>query len=90
METIGITNDDPLARHLTPPDSGAGFAATREGGFAIVTPLTFAAETWLRLHVAEESTWIGDAVAVEMRYFPDLADAIIVAGFLFERDALPN
>jgi hypothetical protein len=33
----------------------------------------------------------GSAVLiVELRYFPQIADAIIAAGFLFERHALPN
>lgn len=33
---------------------------------------------------------MGESLAVEMRYFPDLADAIIAAGFTFERDPYPN
>lgn len=83
-------DDETLKRHLAPPGSGAGFAATRAGGIAYVAPLTPRAEAWLRCRIGEEATWAGDALAVEMRYFPDLADAIIAAGFLFERDALPN
>jgi hypothetical protein len=31
-----------------------------------------------------------DRLVIEMRYFPALADAIIAAGFLFERNALPS
>lgn len=34
----------PLTGHLRPPGSGAAFSATREGGFALLTPLTRPAE----------------------------------------------
>jgi len=44
----------------------------------------------LRANVLNEATWNGDSVVIEMRYFPALADAIIAAGFSFERNALPN
>lgn len=83
---------DPIepAQHVRPPGAGAGFEAHRAAGLATVRPLTRAAEAWLRAHVADEATWLGDAVVVEMRYFAALADAIIAAGFDFERDALPN
>lgn len=82
--------DNPLARHRAPREAGAAFLATREGGLALVEPLTPRAEAWLRANVDEEATWFGPALAVEIRYFPPLADAIIGAGFLFERDALTN
>lgn len=45
------------------------------------------ADDWLRGHVDEEATWLGGMLVVEMRYFPDVAEAIIEAGFLFERNA---
>lgn len=80
----------PLSESMLPPGSGASFAATRHAGLARIEPLTAAAENWLHEHVAEESSWDGAAVVVEMRYFADLADAIIAAGFTFERHALPN
>jgi hypothetical protein len=79
-----------LARHRAPIEAGAAFRATREGDLALIEPLTPRAEAWLRDGVDEDATWMGPALVVEMRYFPDLADAIIAAGFLFERDALPN
>lgn len=79
-----------LSESMLPPGSGASFAATRHTGLARIEPLNVAAENWLHEHVAEESSWDGAAVVVEMRYFADLADAIIAAGFTFERDALPN
>lgn len=37
-----------------------------------------------------EATWTGEALVIKLRYFAVLADAIIAAGFLFERRALPN
>jgi hypothetical protein len=40
--------------------------------------------------VSGEASWIGDALMVEIGYFPDLADAAIDAGFLFERNAYPD
>lgn len=58
----------------------------------MLEPLTPSATAWLHAHVDEDedATWVGDRLAVEMRYFPALADALIEAGHLFERDALPN
>lgn len=79
-----------LSESTLPPGSGASFAATKHAGLARIDPLTVAAENWLHAHVAHGSSWDGAAVVVEMRYFADLADAIIAAGFTFERDALPN
>ena len=85
---------DEVERRLTaamlPPGSGASFAATRHAGLARIEPLTVAAEAWLHEHAGDEASWNGVALVVEMRYFPGLADAIIAAGFTFERDARPN
>lgn len=69
------------------PGNGASFVATHEGSFARITPLTQYAASWLESHVTAESTWLDDTLVVEMRYFPDVAEAIIEAGFLFERNA---
>ena len=81
---------NPLAKFTATFESGAAFVAVNEGTFATITPLTAKAEAWLQTHAAPDATWLCDALIVEHRYFPDLADAIIAAGFLFERDALPN
>ena len=81
---------DRLLQHTTTLDQGANFLATRDGHLALVTPHDAVAEDWLRSHVREEATWLGPTLAVELNYFPALADAIIAAGFSFERDALPN
>ena len=56
----------------------------------MLEPLTPVAQAWLRANVSREATWDADRLVIEMRYFPALADAIIAAGFLFERNALPN
>ncbi|KPF78342.1 hypothetical protein IP88_04110 [alpha proteobacterium AAP81b] len=85
-----MNDRDRLFQATAAEGQGASFVATREGGFAMLTPLTAAAEAWLRANTAEESTWIGDTLVIEMRYFGHLAEAIIAAGFLFERNALPN
>lgn len=79
-----------LAQYTAAPGQGASFVATRDGGFARIEPLSLAAILWLRSNVGEEATWQGDDLIVEMRYFPDLADGIIEAGFLFERQSFPN
>ena len=79
-----------LARYTAAPGQGASFIATRSAGLAVIEPLSTAAHTWLVDHVGDETSWNGDTLVVEMRYFPGLADAIIEAGYLFERNAFPN
>lgn len=85
-----MNDKDRLFRATAAEGQGAGFVATREGGFAMLTPLTPAAEAWLHANSTEEATWAGDTLVIELRYFAGLADAIIAAGFLFERNALLN
>ena len=82
--------DNPLAAHRAPREAGAAFSATREGGLALIEPLTPRAEAWLHARVGDDATWAGNRLVVEIRFFPTLADTIIEAGFLFERDPLPN
>ena len=82
--------ENHLRNSTATAETGAAFRAEREGGLAIVTPLTAAASSWLKANCASDATWLGEALVVEMRYFPGLADAIIEAGFLFERNPLPN
>lgn len=81
---------EPLANSLLPPGSGASLAATRHAGLARVEPLTSDAVSWLRVYADDAASWDGDALVLEMRYFPQFADAAIAAGLSFERDALPN
>jgi hypothetical protein len=85
-----MTEEGRLFRASAAEGQGAGFVATREGGAAMLTPLTPAAKALLRANTAEEATLTGDTLVIELRYFFGLADAIIAAGFLFERNALPN
>jgi hypothetical protein len=85
-----MADRDDLVRSTAPREAGAAFCAARVGGFAMVEPLTARATAWLQARVGAEPTWVGERLAIEPRYFPVLADAIIDAGFLFERDALPN
>lgn len=85
-----MSDDDHLAAAMLPPGSGASIAATRHAGLARLEPLTEAAASWMHVVAGDEASWDGDALLVEMRYFPDLADAAIAAGLTFERDARPN
>lgn len=77
-----------LSESMLPPGSGASFAAAGHASLARIEPLTVAAENRLREQIAGGSSWDGAAVVVEMRYFANLADAIIAAGCNFEPDAL--
>ena len=85
-----MTDAERLARAMLPPGSGASIAATRHAALARLEPLTEAAGAWLREAASPEASWDCDALVVEMRYFPNVAEAAIAAGFTFERDALPN
>ena len=73
-----------------PPGSVASIVATKHSGFARLDPLTDVAAEWLRTIAGPEANWTGDPLIVELRYFPEIAEAAIAAGFTFERDALPN
>lgn len=79
-----------LVRSTIPAESGADFRAEREGGLARITPLTHRARVWLDTEISPEATWVSDSLVVEVRYFAGLADAIIDAGFTFERDPYVN
>lgn len=79
-----------LAEAMLPPGSGASLSATRNGGQVFVEPLTTAAEAWLQANTDEEAMWLGPSLVVEMRYWPQLAEAAIEAGLTFEREAKLN
>jgi hypothetical protein len=79
-----------LFRFTAAPGQGAGFIARLEGGLVHLEPITASAGQWLQDNIGDESTWIGDTLIIEERFFPDIADAIMAAGFLFERTSLPN
>ena len=80
-----MKSEDELRRATVPAEAKPDFRAEKAGVLALITPLTNEAREWLRSAVTEESSWSGETLAVEMRYFPDLVDAIIDDGFLFER-----
>lgn len=88
-----MTNDserERLTAAILPPGSGASFAATRHAGLARLEPLTEAAAAWPRKIAGDEASWDGEALVLEIRYFPGIAEAAITAGFTFERDARLN
>ncbi|WP_375250424.1 hypothetical protein [Sphingomonas sp.] len=87
---VPVNTRDPLFAFTAPPNSGAGFIARKHGGLVSIEPITGSAQAWLHAQVNEEASWAGDALVLEPRYFPELADAIMAAGFTFEREALPN
>ncbi|MGN6621202.1 MAG: hypothetical protein ACTHKR_09100 [Sphingomonas sp.] len=73
-----------------PPGVGADLSATKHGGLARLEPLTAHGRRWLSAIVTEETSWDGDALVLELRYFPNIAEAAIDAGLTFERHALIN
>jgi len=81
---------DRLVAAMRSPGQGADIAATHVAGFARFEPLTERAGEWLRTATAGEATWDGDALMVEIRYMPLLAEAAIAEGLTFERDELLN
>jgi len=82
--------DDRLWQAALPPGAGAAFAVTRHGGLARVAPLTPAAAAWLGDYAGVGASWDAEALIVEVRYFPELAEAAIASGLTFERDPLPK
>lgn len=81
---------DRLEAARVAPGAGASFSATRHMGLARVEPLTAPAEAWLRDYAGEEASWQGQALVIEMRYWPHFAESAIAAGHTFERDAYIN
>ena len=72
------------------PGQGASIIAANRGSVALIQPLSTRSHHWLRDHTEPKATWHGDEFVVEMRYFGDLAEAIIAAGARFERSVFPN
>lgn len=50
--------------------------AGARGSIVLVTPLTDRAREWIAENVSGETTWLGDALAVEPRYAYDLVDGM--------------
>lgn len=76
---------EELAASMLPPGAGADFIASLHAGLVLLTPVTEFARAWLAPRIAPEASWHGRSLVLEQRYFPDLADAILDAGFRFER-----
>lgn len=60
----------------TTPD----FYAVNHGSVITLTPQTKAARDWCREHIPDDALWWGGGVAIEPRYFPDIADGIDADG----------
>lgn len=59
-----------------------GFHVRAEGSIYLVQPLDAEAKSWLEENVdSEESQYFGRSLVVEHRYFEDLFDGIVDAGF---------
>lgn len=69
------------------PGAGADFVASKHVGLVKIEPRTARAEQWLDRAATGEASWDGNALVVELRYFPALADGAIAAGLTFERNA---
>ena len=78
---------EELAAATVPASAGADFSARRDGGLVQLTPLNRQAREWLVSKVEKDATWNAEALVLELRYFPPLADGILDAGFYFECDA---
>ena len=85
-----MKSEDELHGATVPAEVGADFRAEKASGLAQITPLNSRATAWLGSAVSRESSWVGEMLVVETRYFADIADAAIDAGFLFERQAYLN
>ena len=82
-----MRTQEQLARSTLSPGAGADFIAEPHAGLVVLTPLSEHARTWLKSHVASEATWNHGSLIPEIQHFPAFADAVLDAGFLFERDA---
>src|SRR3546814_13192137 len=67
------------------PGAGADFVASKHAGLVKIEPRTARAEQWLARAATGEASWDGNALVVELRYFPAPADGAIAAGLTFER-----
>ncbi|MBB5719942.1 hypothetical protein FHR23_002901 [Stakelama sediminis] len=67
--------------------AGADLLATRHAGLGRIEPLTSRSRKWLKAISADDAGWDGDALVVELRYFPAIADAAIANGLTFESAA---
>src|SRR3546814_4974570 len=84
---ISDWSSDVCSSDLVAPGAGADFVASKHAGLVKIEPRTARAEQWLDRAATGEASWDGNALVVELRYFPALADGAIAAGLTFERNA---
>lgn len=53
---------------------------TRHGSIFLFALRTVSAEQWVGDNVGDDATWVGDQLAVEGRYAPDLAGGMLSDG----------
>lgn len=56
------------------------FTASNHGSLILLTPLSESAQEWTTDNIPDDATWWAGAVAIEPRYFEDIADGIIEVG----------
>lgn len=77
---------NPLSWFMTTTEK-ADFAGVRQGGLFMIEPRTTKARIWLEASVDTEAQWYEGKLVIEPAYVAPLVDAIIAAGFLFDRGA---
>lgn len=50
------------------------------GSIDLLTPLTAAAQAWMKENIPDDAQWFGGALAVEPRYAPDIVQGMIDDG----------
>ncbi len=56
------------------------FEAVHHGTIVMLAPRTPAAHEWCADYLPSDALWLGGAVAIEPRYFPDIYEGITDAG----------
>lgn len=70
---------DDAAAELNAADA-LDFIATDHGSIIMLAPQSQAADDWLADNIGDDALYMGDALAVEPRYFGDIAAGIIADG----------
>lgn len=75
-----------LKAAISSPGEPASFIASRHGSFARIEPRSANARKWLTAYAGEEALWDDMALIIEVRYFPEFADAAIDDGHTFRTE----
>ena len=67
---------------MTTTDELVDVEISGSGTVYLVKPVTERAEQWIQDNVAGETTYLGDALAVEHRYIFDLAEGMAEDGLI--------